>query len=228
MTSQPPLDLIELLRDADPETRHAFTRRAALMGMSAGAAAGLLAACGGSSPAPTNTAASNAAPAMPTAGSIPTAAPAVAPARTAPVGAASATSGTTAPAAPGPTTAPTAAASASGKKPKRGGTFVTMGHQDVTSLSPDDAGPTVWYVLIYNIHEALLKVDENFKLVPVLAESYQISADGKTWTFKLRKGVKFHDGSPFTSADVKYYYDYVRDPKNAAIHQPKFRFGGQD
>ena len=46
-----PLDLVELLRNADPETRLKFTRRAALLGMSAGVLAGLLAACGGSAPA---------------------------------------------------------------------------------------------------------------------------------------------------------------------------------
>ena len=217
-----PLDLVDLLRNADPETRREFTRRAALMGMSGGALAGLLAACGGTSTAPTNTPAG--AQATPTKGTIPTVAvnqPATAPAGSAaaPAGAAPTTAAASAAAGGSPTTA---AASASGKKPKRGGTFVTMGHQDITSLSPDNAGPTVWYVLIYNIHEALLKVDENYKLVPVLAESYQVSADGKTWTFKLRKGVKFHDGQPFTSADVKYYYDYLGDVKNAAISQPLF------
>jgi peptide/nickel transport system substrate-binding protein len=217
-----PLDLVALLRDADPETRREFSRRAALMGMSGGVLAGLLAACGGSSTAPTNTPSSGGTQAAPTNGAIPTV---VVNQATAPAGSAAAPAGaapTTAAASAATGGSPTTAAASSGKKPKRGGTFVTMGHQDVTSLSPDDSGPSVWYVLIYNIHEALLKVDENYKLVPVLAESYQVSADGKTWTFKLRKGVKFHDGQPFTSADVKYYYDYERDVKNAAILQPYF------
>lgn len=226
-----PLDLVEALRGATPAQRREFSRRAALLGMSGSAIAAILAACGGSS-APTNTPAGAAA--TPTRGTIPTVGvnQATAPAASAPstsgtAPAASAAAGgspTTAPAASAATGgSPTAAASTSGKKPKRGGTFVTMGHQDVTSLSPDDAGPTVWYVLIYNIHEPLLKVDENYKLAPVLAESYQVSSDGKTWTFKLRKGVKWHDGMPFTSADVKYYYDFLRDPKNAAISQPNFK-----
>ncbi|MCA1668596.1 MAG: ABC transporter substrate-binding protein [Thermomicrobia bacterium] len=215
-----PLDLVEALRGATPAQRREFSRRAALLGMSGSVVAGLLAACGGSSTAPTNTPAGGT-QAAPTKGTIPTVAVNQS---TAPASSAASTSGT-APAASAATggSPTTSAASASGKKPKRGGTFITMGHQDVSSLSPDDAGPTVWYVLIYNIHEALLKVDENYKLVPVLAESYQISPDGKTWTFKLRAGVKWHDGQPFTSADVKYYYDYLRDPKNAAISQPNFK-----
>ncbi len=223
-----PLDLVEALRGATPAQRREFSRRAALLGMSSSAAAVLLAACGGSS-APTDTPAAAGTQAVPTKGTIPTVAvnqstaPAASGAAPTTGGAASTTG--TAPAASAATggSPTTSAASSSGKKPKRGGTFVTMGHQDVPYLSPDDAGPTVWYVLTYNVHEALLKVDENFKLVPVLAESYQVSSDGKTWTFKLRKGVKFHDGMPFTSADVKYYYDWIRDPKNAAINQSNFK-----
>jgi len=109
------------------------------------------------------------------------------------------------------------------KNPKRGGTFVTLGHQNVTSLSPDDGGPTVFYVLIANIHEGLLKVDENYKIQPVLAERFETSPDSKTWTFHLRQGVKWHDGQPFTSADVKYNIDWLRDPANAAIGQPLFK-----
>ncbi len=217
-----PLNLVEALRNATLAERREFSRRAALLGMSGSAVAALLAACGGTSSAPTNTPAAAGTQAAPTKGTIPTVAVNQS---TAPAASSAASTGAAAPAAsaaPGgsPTTS---AASTSGKKPKRGGTFITMGHQDVSSLSPDDAGPTVWYVLIYNIHQALLKVDENYKLVPVLAESYQISPDGKTWTFKLRKGVKWHDGQPFTSADVKYYYDWIRDPKNAAINQPNFK-----
>ena len=52
--------------------------------------------------------------------------------------------------------------------------------------------------------------------IPLLAESYTQSADGLSYTFNLRRGVKFHTGQTMTSADVKYSYDYMRDPKNGS------------
>lgn len=116
-----PLDLIEVLRDATPAQRHEFSRRAALLGMSGSAVAALLAACGGTSSAPTNTPAGGGAPASgatPVVG-VPTVA--VNPVNTASAGSAAVPVGT-APAASAATGgSPTTAASSSGKKPKRGG-----------------------------------------------------------------------------------------------------------
>ena len=60
----------------------------------------------------------------------------------------------------------------------------------------------------------LLKVDVNYKLKPNLAERFETSPDGETWTFHLRQGVKWNDGQPFTSADVKYNLDWLRNPDN--------------
>ncbi len=125
---------------------------------------------------------------------------------------------TAAPAAAEPTEAPAAAEPTEAPKaeePGQGGTVVLMGHQEVAGLSPDDAGPDVHYVMIVNIHNALLELDPWGELQPVLAESYEVSDDGLTYTFKLREGVKFHDGTEFTAKDVQYTYDYYRDPENA-------------
>ena len=76
-------------------------------------------------------------------------------------------------------------------------------------LEPPVLDPTVnpaaaiGEVVHYNLFETLTKIHENGTVGPLLADSWTPSADGKTWTFKLKSGVKFHDGSPFSSADVK-------------------------
>ncbi len=51
----------------------------------------------------------------------------------------------------------------------------------------------------------------------MLAESYEVADDGLTYTFKLKEGVLFHDGKELTSADVKYTWDYYRNPDNATV-----------
>jgi peptide/nickel transport system substrate-binding protein len=99
---------------------------------------------------------------------------------------------------------------------KRGGMVKVMGHQEVASLSPDDDSPSVQWVMVTQIHNALLEVNEFLVLEKVLAESYSVSNDGLQYTFKLRKGVKWHDGSEFTADDVKYTYEYYMNPANAA------------
>lgn len=54
-----------------------------------------------------------------------------------------------------------------------------------------------------------------------LAESWEMAPDGKSYTFKLRKGVKFHDGSPFSSADIKASYERIINPSEGVISQRK-------
>jgi peptide/nickel transport system substrate-binding protein len=58
-----------------------------------------------------------------------------------------------------------------------------------------------------NIYETLLGHDVNGNLIPKIAQSYTVSPDGTTFTFKLRPGVKFHDGTPVTAADVKFSFE---------------------
>lgn len=97
-----------------------------------------------------------------------------------------------------------------------GGTMIWVGHQEVSGLSPNDAGPTVHWAMIYNIHEGLLLLDENYELQPGLAESYEVSEDGLQYTFQLREGVTFHDGSDFTAEDVKYTFDFYGDTETGS------------
>ncbi len=99
---------------------------------------------------------------------------------------------------------------------KRGGTVKVMGHQEVASLSPDDDSPSVHWVMVTQIHNALLEVNEYLVIEKALAENYTVATDGLQYTFKLRQGVKWHDGSEFTADDVKYTYEYFMNPANAA------------
>ena len=124
----------------------------------------------------------------------------------------------------GATAGPRAQATpAAGDPAKRGGTFVLLGHQEVASLHPDDAGPTVHFVVVEQMFNALLEMDENFQFNPVLAEGPpEIAADGLTYTFTLHQGVTFHDGAPFTAADVKYTFDWYLDPASQAVNANEF------
>jgi peptide/nickel transport system substrate-binding protein len=67
-----------------------------------------------------------------------------------------------------------------------------------------------------NVCEPLVWEPTPGRFVPGLAESWQVSPDAKVYTFKLRKGVKFHDGTPFTAEAVKFTMDRVIDPQTKA------------
>lgn len=69
---------------------------------------------------------------------------------------------------------------------------------------------------MYQVNGRLVEYDMKMNYIPSLAESWETSADGLTWTFKLRKDVKFHDGTPFTSKDVKFFFETVLDKEIAS------------
>ncbi|MBQ3920945.1 MAG: ABC transporter substrate-binding protein [Firmicutes bacterium] len=77
--------------------------------------------------------------------------------------------------------------------------------EDIVTFNPFMAvnGPDIMFMM-HIIGEPLLLCNDKFEYEPLLAESYDLSADGMTYTFHLRKGVTFHDGSDFDSEDVKY------------------------
>ena len=72
------------------------------------------------------------------------------------------------------------------------------------SLDPHKAVAAGTREVLFNVFEGLLKPDENGELIPAVAESYTASEDGLVYTFKLRDGVKFHNGNRVTAEDVKY------------------------
>ncbi len=67
---------------------------------------------------------------------------------------------------------------------------------------PKSLDPIV-YQLSVDVSEPLLSVDSEGKLSPMLAQSWDVSEDGRTWTFHLREGVSFHDGTPFNAEAAK-------------------------
>ena len=70
--------------------------------------------------------------------------------------------------------------------------------------------------MILYTHECLLIVDQNNQIAPGQAETYEISDDGLTWTFHLRDGLKWSDGTPLTASDFVYSWKRVCDPNVAA------------
>ena len=61
-----------------------------------------------------------------------------------------------------------------------------------------------------NLFESLTRIDERGDVVPGLAERWEVSGDGLTYTFHLRGGVKYHDGTAFDAADVRFALDRAR------------------
>ena len=88
------------------------------------------------------------------------------------------------------------------------------------TLEPPGLDPTasaassIGEVVHYNVFESLTKINSDGSVSPLLAESWEISPDLKTTTFKLRKGVKFHNGEPFNAETVKFSLDRAGGEKS--------------
>ncbi len=182
---------------------HALSRRSLLRNASqlaaVGAVASLLEACGGggASTAPT-------APSAPG----PTAAPLVYPTQV-------------------PQVVPVAAATAPASSTVAGsGTVKDVSFTVVDGSEPNSLDPPVgtgpFGHIMNALYEGLVAWDEKMQLQPKLATSWQPSADGTQWTFKLRQGVKFHDGTPFTSEAVKATIDHILDKNTASTRRASY------
>jgi peptide/nickel transport system substrate-binding protein len=97
--------------------------------------------------------------------------------------------------------------------PKPGGTLRAGWSAEWVSLDPAVSSAYSSFAVLANVVEPLTSFDDNVKLIPWLAESWEQSADGLTWTFHLRKGVKFSNGREMTADDVKFSFDRILDPK---------------
>ena len=84
---------------------------------------------------------------------------------------------------------------------------------DHSSLDPAWAITTIEGVIIQNIYETLINVESDFSFTPALATSWEASDDLTSYTFNLRKGVKFHHGKDFTAEDVLFTFNRHLDPE---------------
>ena len=98
--------------------------------------------------------------------------------------------------------------------PKQGGAMTVTFKDDVSTLDPAIGYDWQNWSMIKSLFSRLMDYKPGTtELAPDLAESYDISADGLTYTFKLRHGVKFHNGREMTADDVAYSYNRTVDPK---------------
>ncbi|MBM4333670.1 MAG: ABC transporter substrate-binding protein [Deltaproteobacteria bacterium] len=95
------------------------------------------------------------------------------------------------------------------EKVPRGGTLKIV-HAEPPHLNPVLVGGPAVVIPACQIFASLLQFDENFRPRPYLAKKWEISPDGRTYTFHLEKGATFHDGKAITSADVAFSLELVK------------------
>jgi oligopeptide transport system substrate-binding protein len=109
-------------------------------------------------------------------------------------------------------------------EPKQGGTMTVTFKDDVSTLDPAIGYDWENWSMIKSLFSRLMDYKPGTtELTPDLAESYTISPDGLTYTFKLRHGVKFHNGREMTADDVAYSYNRTVDPKTQSPGQGFFK-----
>ena len=87
-------------------------------------------------------------------------------------------------------------------------------------FDPSTAPPQITpFGMLYAIHDALVRPYPGHKMGPSLAESWQESEDGKTYQFKLRPGLKFHNGDPVTTEDVKFSFERYKGAGSKVLQQ---------
>ncbi|MDF9839396.1 MULTISPECIES: ABC transporter substrate-binding protein [unclassified Paenibacillus] len=100
------------------------------------------------------------------------------------------------------------------------GTLVVANEDDLNSLDPAAGYGTHTIRTLSNVYESLIKQDDSGNIIPGLATSWEPSADGMEYTFKLRENVKFQDGTPFNAEAVKISFDRALDPNNEYHYGP--------
>lgn len=105
---------------------------------------------------------------------------------------------------------------------KYGGVLRTIRHAESDNLDPHQALSINELVVVQNVYNQLIQYSpfNPNEIIPDLAKSWEVSPDGRTVTFHLREGVRWHDGKPFSSADVEFSIKRMMDPP-AGIRSPR-------
>src|SRR2546423_14118186 len=99
---------------------------------------------------------------------------------------------------------------------KPGGKIVFAARQDIDTLDPHITNRAATRKILIQFTDTLTVINpKDGKVLPGLAESWDVAKDGKSYTFRLRKNVKFHDGTPFDAAAVKFTLDRTQEPLGA-------------
>ncbi|MFA5112941.1 MAG: peptide-binding protein [Candidatus Margulisiibacteriota bacterium] len=98
---------------------------------------------------------------------------------------------------------------------------------EVSVLNPILSTDTVSSAVEGVIFSGMVTFNENLEPVPDLAKSWTVSKDGKTWTFKLRQDVKWHDGAPLTADDVVFTFNSILDPKVNSVRRSDYIIDGK-
>src|SRR3954468_24997955 len=78
-------------------------------------------------------------------------------------------------------------------------------------LDPNKTSAYFSFEVLENVYDTLVEPDADLQMRPALAESWDVTPDQLTWTFRVRPGVTFHDGSPLTADDVVFTYRRIID-----------------
>jgi glutathione transport system substrate-binding protein len=125
---------------------------------------------------------------------------------------------------PAPTQPPAAAKAAPTSAPAvqiKDVSFVVVDGSEANSLDPP-VGTGPFQHILNAFYDRLVVWTEKMEAEPGLATSWEVSPDGQTWTFKLREGVKFHDGTPFNSEAVKVTVEHLLDKDTASNRRASY------
>jgi peptide/nickel transport system substrate-binding protein len=101
----------------------------------------------------------------------------------------------------------------------RGGTLTVALDSDIIGVDPHGASAGVDRNVYTTVYNGLVVPDENLEIQPDLAESWDVSEDGTVYTFRLREGIKFHDGTDCDAEAVKWNFDWILDEANASARR---------